>query len=120
MRGTEKLGQDGNRCSVIDHISIPHNNISQSIKDSWLVSFSVHMPTKKKLLTPSVGGTERDRHWCSEIEDITIQYSKFSQSIKDSWVVSFSTHVPTKNAKSLTPSFGGTTNSGDKRIDAAR
>ena len=57
---------------------------------------------------------------CSEMKDISIPYCNFSQSMKDISIVSVSAHVPTKNAKSLTPSFGGTTDLGEIGIGAAR
>ena len=35
------------------NVTIPHSNSSQSIKDSWFVSFSIHVPTTNaKLLKP--------------------------------------------------------------------
>ena len=40
-----KFGCDRDKYSEIEDITIPFSNISQSIKDSWLVSFSVHVPT---------------------------------------------------------------------------
>ena len=109
--GTAKFGRDRDRCRKIEDITIPYSNFSQSIKDSWVVSFSANVPTTNaKSLTPLYRGTSkfgRARDRCKKIEDITIPYSNFSQSIKDSWVVSFSTHVPTKKAKSLTPLYRG-------------
>ena len=36
-------------------ISIPYSNFSQSIKDSWVVSSSAHVPTKNAIsLTPLI------------------------------------------------------------------
>ena len=108
----EKFGRDRDLCNEIEDDTIPHSNCSQSIKDSWFVSFSTLVPTTNaKSLTPVFrGGTAkfgRDRNMCSEIEDFSIPHSNCSQSIKDSWFVSFSTLVPTTNAKSLTPVFRG-------------
>ena len=109
FRGMAKFGRDRDICSEIEDMSIPYFNCSQSIKDSWFVSFSTHVPTTNaKSLTPLFRGMAkfgRDRDICSEIEDMSIPYSNCSQSIKDSCFVSFSTHVPTTNAKSLTPIF---------------
>ena len=109
LGGTAKFGRDRDKCSEIEAIFIPYSNFSQSIKDSWVVSFSAHVPTKNaKSLKPFIWrGTAkfgRDRDRCSKIEDISIPYSNFSQSIKDSWVVFSPLMCPQKNAKSLTPS----------------
>ena len=40
-RGDSKLLQ----CSEVEDITIPLSKFSQSIKDSWFVSFSVHVAT---------------------------------------------------------------------------
>ena len=56
---TAKFGRDRDTCSEIDDITVPYYNFSQSIKDSWFVSFSVHVPTKNATsLTPSFGGQQ--------------------------------------------------------------
>ena len=56
---TAKFGRNRDRCSDIEDITIPYSNFSQSIKDSWFVSFSVHVSTKNaKSLTPSFGGQQ--------------------------------------------------------------
>ena len=94
------------RRSEVEDATIPYSHFSQSIKDSWLVCLSAHVPTKNaKSLTPLYRGIAkfgRDRDRCSEIEGVTIPYSNCSQCIKDSWFVCFSTLVATKNAKLLT------------------
>ena len=54
--GTTKFGQDRNRCSEIEYVTI-YSYCSQSMKDSWFVSSSTHVPKKNaKLLTPHLGG----------------------------------------------------------------
>ena len=44
--GIAKFGRDRDRCSVIEEITIPYSNISQSITDSWVIPFSAHVPKK--------------------------------------------------------------------------
>ena len=79
--------------------------------DSWAVSFSIHVPTKKAKSLKHLGETANfGLYRCSEIEDIIVPYFNFSQSIKDSWLVTFYVHVPTKNVKSLTPLHRGDSN----------
>ena len=54
--GTVKFGQDRNGRSEKKYVTI-YSNCSDSVKDSWFVSYYAHMPTRNaKLLTPSVGG----------------------------------------------------------------
>ena len=56
-RGIAKFGRDRDRCSEIEGVTIPYSNCSQSIKNSWVVSFSAHVPTKNaKSLTPLYRG----------------------------------------------------------------
>jgi hypothetical protein len=48
------FGRDRDRCSEIEDVTIPYSNFSQSIKDSWFVSFSTLVLTKS--LTPLYRG----------------------------------------------------------------
>ena len=59
-RGTAKFGRDRSRSSEIADVTIPYSNCSQSIKDSWFVSFPTLVPTTNaKSLTPVYRGTAK-------------------------------------------------------------
>ena len=60
LGGTAKFGRDWDRFSEMEDVTIPYSNCSQSIKDSWFVSFPTLVPTTNaKSLTPLYRGTAK-------------------------------------------------------------
>ena len=80
------LGERG-LLKMCSEIKDPYSNCSQSVRDSWFVSFPLLCQHKCKIVDTLIGGASeiwRDRDRCSEIDDCTIPYSNCSQSIRDS------------------------------------
>ena len=55
---TAKFGEDMDRCSKIEDVTIPYSNTSQSIKDSWFVYSSTHDSAKNANSHPPLLASE--------------------------------------------------------------
>ena len=67
------------RTKTIEDVTIPYSNCSQSIKHSWVVSFSTHVPTTNgKSLTPLFRGGQQNNNMAKCKNAVSISSNFFS------------------------------------------